>query len=120
MGLKQRLKLRWRAWRYRLRLDAEEIALVRATLQPGDVAVDIGAHKGAYTYWMAKGVGGSGRVFSFEPQPVLCRALQGVVAGTQTRANMAAGARIEARPRGFRRRRRQRSRASGQGGGCFP
>ena len=37
-------------------------------LKLGDTAIDIGAHKGAYTYWMSKYVGNEGRVFSFEPQ----------------------------------------------------
>ena len=40
-------------------------------LKLGYTAIDIGAHKGAYTYWMSKYVGNEGRVFSFEPQPDL-------------------------------------------------
>ena len=39
------------------------------SLQPGQVAVDIGCHKGAYTYWMRRRVGASGAVYAFEPQP---------------------------------------------------
>lgn len=71
-------KLRWfyRAWRYRLKLEIQEIAALRQLLGSGDIAIDIGAHKGAYTYWMLKQVGASGKIFAFEPQPVLCRALQ--------------------------------------------
>jgi FkbM family methyltransferase len=38
-------------------------------LSPGDLAVDVGAYKGGYTYWMRRGVGGEGRVLAFEPQP---------------------------------------------------
>ena len=45
-------------------------------LVPGNIAVDIGAHKGAYTYWMSKYVGEKGKVFSFEPQPQLNKQLR--------------------------------------------
>lgn len=71
-----RLKLLHRAWRYRLRLDKREIRFLIAHLHKGDVAVDIGAHKGAYTYWMQKRVGRKGRVFAFEPQPDLAAYLR--------------------------------------------
>ena len=71
-------RLRWiyRAYRYRYKLEKQEIRLLLDHLAPGDVAVDVGAHKGAYTYWMRKAVGDSGRVFAFEPQPMLARRLQ--------------------------------------------
>lgn len=46
------------------------------TLQPGQTAVDVGAHKGAFTYWMQSAVGTEGRVYSFEPQPELAKYLQ--------------------------------------------
>ncbi len=39
------------------------------TLRAGDVAIDIGAFKGGYAYWMRTAVGGDGGVFAFEPQP---------------------------------------------------
>jgi FkbM family methyltransferase len=45
-------------------------------LRPGDVAIDIGAHKGAMTHWMARRVGRSGTVYAFEPQPVLAKRLE--------------------------------------------
>lgn len=66
----------WRAWRYRFRHDRPEIAYLRQHLKPGDTAMDIGAHKGAYTWWMARAVGPAGRVLSFEPQPVLADRLE--------------------------------------------
>lgn len=75
----QTLKWIYRAWRYRLVNETSEIAFVRRHLAPGDVALDIGAHKGAYTYWMAKHVGPTGRVFSFEPQPLLAKKLEQLV-----------------------------------------
>src|SRR5436190_21936928 len=64
-----RLKYVYRAYRYRFRVDPAEIRFVRQSLRPGQVAVDIGCHKGAYTYWMRRCVGPSGAVYAFEPQP---------------------------------------------------
>jgi FkbM family methyltransferase len=70
------LRLLYRAWRYRLALDKMEIGAVRRLLRPGDTAVDIGAHKGAYSYWIAKSVGPRGTVYAFEPQPILANPLR--------------------------------------------
>ncbi len=72
---RSRGRLWYRAWRYRLKHDPAEIAAVRRSLRPGTLAVDIGAHKGAYTYWLARGVGRTGRVYAFEPQAQLARTL---------------------------------------------
>ena len=74
-------RLRWiyRAYRYRFKLEKQEIRLLLDHLAPGDVAIDVGAHKGAYTYWMQNAVGSGGRVFAFEPQPVLARRLEALV-----------------------------------------
>jgi len=77
----EKLRLIYRAWRYRLKLEKQEIACLLRLLQPGDTAVDVGAHKGAYTYWMLKRVGRRGKVFAFEPQPVLFQALKKLVSG---------------------------------------
>ncbi|MFO1053514.1 MAG: FkbM family methyltransferase [Planctomycetota bacterium] len=65
--------VRWRhrAWRYRLQIDPDEIRFVRSFLRPGQSAIDLGAHKGGYTYWMAKAVGARGRVLAVEPQKSL-------------------------------------------------
>ena len=70
--------LQWifRAWRYRLVIEKHEIKFMLNHLGPGNTAVDIGAHKGAYTYWMSKYVGEKGKVFSFEPQPRLNKQLR--------------------------------------------
>jgi FkbM family methyltransferase len=40
-------------------------------LRPGDLAVDVGAHKGGYTYSMRRAVGATGAVVACEPQPEL-------------------------------------------------
>ena len=63
-----RLKWTYRAWRYRQRLERQEIRLLLRHLAAGDVAVDVGAHKGAYTYWMRRAVGASGKVYAFNAQ----------------------------------------------------
>jgi FkbM family methyltransferase len=47
--------------------EAEEIQFVRRLLEPGDVAIDVGAHIGFFTMQMADAVGAAGRVFAFEP-----------------------------------------------------
>ncbi len=39
-------------------------------------AIDIGAHKGAYTFWMARRVGRRGRVIAVEPQQRVAAALE--------------------------------------------
>ncbi|MCI0333499.1 MAG: FkbM family methyltransferase [Planctomycetes bacterium] len=64
-----KLRYLYRAYRYRLRVDPAELRFVCSQLQPGQVAADIGCHKGAYTYWMRRRVGFKGAVFAFEPQP---------------------------------------------------
>lgn len=46
-----------------------ELDLYQALLQPGDVAVDVGANIGVFTIGMALAVGPGGRVLAFEPQP---------------------------------------------------
>ena len=84
----ERYLLTYRAWRYRLRAEPDEIALVLRQLKPGDVAVDIGAHKGAFTYWMNHCVGSTGRVFAFEPQPLLAEQLQRLTARWTSRVTV--------------------------------
>jgi len=64
-----RLRYLYRALRYRLRVNPAELRFVCQELQPGQVACDIGCHKGAYTYWMRRRVGPGGVVYAFEPQP---------------------------------------------------
>jgi FkbM family methyltransferase len=64
-----KLRYLYRAYRYRLRVDPAELRFVCSHLQSGQVAADIGCHKGAYTYWMRRRVGPAGAVYAFEPQP---------------------------------------------------
>ncbi len=62
------LRLIQRAHRYKRRHDPAEIATMRSLIPQGGTVIDIGAHKGAYTYWMSKAVGPQGRVVAIEPQ----------------------------------------------------
>lgn len=75
------MKLRYvyRALRYRLWVDPAELRFVRAQLRPGQVAVDAGCHKGAYSYWMRRWVGATGEVIAFEPQPRQVEYLQRIL-----------------------------------------
>jgi FkbM family methyltransferase len=70
------LDFHWRGWRYRLKVEPAEIRYVIESLRPGDCAVDIGAHRGGYLYWMQKRVKPGGRVLAFEPQPALAAYLR--------------------------------------------
>lgn len=68
----------YRALKARYRDQSAEIRALLDGLCAGDVAVDVGANKGAYLYWMRRAVGPAGRVFAFEPQPGLARYLEAV------------------------------------------
>jgi FkbM family methyltransferase len=52
-----------------------ELAQLSTFLQPGDVAIDIGAHTGDSTLPIALVVGSAGRVFALEPNPYVFRVL---------------------------------------------
>ena len=71
-----RIRLIYRAHRYRWKLDPAEIKFMRAHARPATTAIDIGAHKGGYSYWMARAVGPQGLVIAFEPQPELAARLR--------------------------------------------
>jgi FkbM family methyltransferase len=50
-------------------------------LQPGDVCVDVGAHRGRHTFPLSDLVGPTGKVLAFEPIPHVARALQESLTG---------------------------------------
>lgn len=64
----QKLRFIARAVKYARRVDPSEIRFMRRVLRPGDLAIDIGAHKGGYVYWFQRAVSPSGKVLVFEPQ----------------------------------------------------
>src|SRR5687768_10732474 len=70
------LQYRHRAWKYRLARDRAEIASAVESIRPGATVIDVGAHKGAYLYWLRQAAGPKGRVLAFEPQPQLSSYLE--------------------------------------------
>lgn len=75
----EKLKYIYRAYRFQHKIDPAEISYIRANLKAGDVALDIGCHKGGYLYWIRKSVTDRGKVFAFEPQVKLFNYLQQVL-----------------------------------------
>ncbi|MDA1054150.1 MAG: FkbM family methyltransferase [Planctomycetota bacterium] len=73
-----KVRFLYRAWRYRWRVEPAEISFVLHHVSAGQTCLDIGAHRGAFTYWMQRKVGPTGRVIAFEPQPELARYLDDV------------------------------------------
>lgn len=71
-----KLRLIQRAHRYKRRHDPAEIAEMLRRIPTGGTVIDIGAHKGAYSYWMGKAVGPKGRLIAIEPQPELAERLK--------------------------------------------
>ncbi len=51
--------------------DALELSLLRAWLEPGDAAVDVGANLGVYAFAAANAVDNRGQVLAIEPSPRL-------------------------------------------------
>lgn len=63
-------------WLHRLGLmGGEEKRLLKEFVRPGMRVVDIGANIGLYTLLLSRLVGETGRVFAFEPEPTLFRAM---------------------------------------------
>ena len=75
-SLRQRIVWCHRAWRYRMFIERPEVRFALDNIRPGDIAVDIGAHKGGVLYWLLKAVGPQGKVVAFEPQPELAAYLE--------------------------------------------
>jgi len=76
--MSSRIRYLYRAMRYRLLVDRAELRFIGERLRPNQVAVDIGCHKGAYTYWLRRWVGMDGEVIAFEPQPQQVKYLRDV------------------------------------------
>ncbi|HCN83958.1 MAG TPA: hypothetical protein DIT07_10125 [Sphingobacteriaceae bacterium] len=64
----ERIKLQYRANKYKNKNDKGGIAYIHSAINAGDTALDIGAHKAGYLYFMLKLVGNSGKIYAFEPQ----------------------------------------------------
>lgn len=74
----EKLHFLHRAYRYRFRSEHFGIGFVRDRLSPGDTAIDIGANRGLFSYWMSKAIGPTGTLIGFEPQPELQETLADV------------------------------------------
>jgi FkbM family methyltransferase len=64
------------SWVYPNEYEVEKTDFIKAHCKEGDVAFDIGAHMGIFSYFLAKQVGNTGKVFSFEPAPLTFEMLQ--------------------------------------------
>lgn len=76
------VRLVHRALRYRFSHDPCEIREMLRRVPRGGAAIDVGAHKGAYSWWLARRVGPGGRVVAVEPQEELAARLERRFAGT--------------------------------------
>jgi precorrin-6B methylase 2 len=65
-----------RCMRYRLHTEKLEIKTLMQLDIAGATALDIGANKGIYCFWMLRAVGHAGRVVAFEPQPEMAEAIR--------------------------------------------
>jgi FkbM family methyltransferase len=70
------LRYRWRAYRWCYGDERAELLAAKACCRRDSIAVDVGAHKDSYTYWLAKWCF---RVVAFEPQPELATHLRVVI-----------------------------------------
>jgi len=76
MNLAEKIHMYHRLYRYRYRDEKESVRFVLGQQMTGKVALDIGANKGIYSYFLSKKVGPSGKVYSFDAQPELKDHLQ--------------------------------------------
>jgi FkbM family methyltransferase len=53
------------------RYEAEEIALMRRFIRPGQLVFDVGANVGYLTRFFGRAVGPRGKVYAFEPNPLI-------------------------------------------------
>jgi len=66
-----KLRFLYRARKARWRDQRSEIEIALRHIRSGDAVVDVGAHKGAYLYWLRQAVGKDGKVYAYEPQTAL-------------------------------------------------
>jgi FkbM family methyltransferase len=77
-GEPMRFPARWCRY-YEPTYEPDTFQWLRRSCRPGGVAMDAGAHIGLFSVVMARLVGPSGRVFSFEPTPFTRRVLEETV-----------------------------------------
>jgi len=64
----ENFKIWSRTFRYQKKHDIGGMKFIKSSLNPGDTAFDVGAHKGAYLNLMRQCVGKQGTIVGFEPQ----------------------------------------------------
>lgn len=84
------VSVRLRLLRKKARNDMS-LAIIDHLVQPGDVALDVGAYRGVYTLAMSRRVGPSGRVWAIEPFPPNLAALE-VAVGRRPNVRLFRGA----------------------------
>lgn len=75
----EKIKVVYRANKYKNKNDVGGIAYMCSSIKTGQTVFDIGAHKGGFLYWMRNGVGGTGRVYAFEPQKNLFNYIKEII-----------------------------------------
>src|SRR5262245_50731556 len=75
MTLYQRLGTMHRLLRYRFRVEPAELRFLLGRQFRGGSLLDIGAHRGVYSYWMHRRFRDGTRVVAFEPQAELAESL---------------------------------------------
>lgn len=70
MKIPYKLHMLHRCWRYRLRTEKESIRYILSINKKiqSITAIDIGANRGIYSYWLSKQVSKGGQIIAFEPR----------------------------------------------------
>jgi len=58
------------SWFYANIYEEDKTDFIKAHCKSGDTVIDIGAHMGIFSFFLAKQVGPTGKVYSFEPAPL--------------------------------------------------
>lgn len=56
--------------------EKNQFVVLKQTVKKGDITIDVGAWNGVYTLFLSKLVGKEGKVYSFEPDPIVMRILK--------------------------------------------
>src|SRR5689334_3031615 len=68
MNLIERLKQRQLIKKFKRKVNEKERTYLLSAIKEGQTVLDVGAHVGAFSYFMRQGVGDTGKVYAFEPQ----------------------------------------------------
>jgi FkbM family methyltransferase len=71
MNWQERIQIYQRLLKYRLQAERAELRFVLGRKYQGGSVLDIGAHRGEYSYWMHRQFREGTQVVAFEPQPEL-------------------------------------------------